>query len=74
MSCQNITEIINNVNENCHNEEALQIKENCEYICLTSIFYLYSQCMSFLVQNNLKDTFKDIISWCYWKKNMNINN
>tara|TARA_Y100000593_G_C4229046_1_gene295982 strand:- start:364 stop:591 length:228 start_codon:yes stop_codon:yes gene_type:complete len=67
--CDNITEIINNVNENCQYENLIEIKETCPVICLTSLLFLYNNCMDFMLQNiELKEQLNQIITWCYFRK------
>ena len=51
MSCINITEIINNVNENCNNENMLEISQSCPIICLTSMLWMYNNCLTFMIEN-----------------------
>ena len=53
MSCENITEIINNVKNNCDYETAIEIEESCPIICLTSMLFMYNNCLLFLAQNKL---------------------
>ena len=71
MSCDNITSIINNVNDNCNNENMIEIAEECPIICLTSMLFMYNHCLSFMIENlDLKNQFKYLIEWCYYKKNI----
>ena len=71
MSCENITEIINNVKDNCDYETAIEIEESCPIVCLTSMLYMYNHCLLFLAQNiDLKNQLRFIIEWCYYKKNI----
>ena len=71
MSCDNITEIINNINDNCLHESTIEIEENCPIVCLTSMLFMYNHCLQFLAQNtDLKNQLKYIIEWCYYKKNI----
>ena len=71
MSCQNITEIINNVNENCNYETEIDIEESCPVVCLTSMLFMYNNCLKFMNDNiDLKNQLQYIIEWCYYKKNI----
>ena len=71
MSCGNITEIINNVNANCNYENEIEIEESCPIVCLTSMLFMYNNCLLFLAQNiELKSQLQYIIEWCYYKKNI----
>ena len=71
MSCINITEIINNVNENCNYETEIDIEESCPVVCLTSMLFMYNNCLKFMNDNiDLKNQLQYIIEWCYYKKNI----
>ena len=69
--CENITLIADNVNSNCNNENTMQISTECPIVCLTSILWMYNNCMEFMLENtDIKQTFKYLIEWCYYKKNI----
>ena len=71
MSCDNITDIIYNVNNNCNHETDIEIEEQCPIVCLTSMLFMYNHCLQFLADNlELKQQLKYIIEWCYYKKNI----
>lgn len=67
MDC-NFKEIINNITNNCSNDLEV-IKDSCKVICLSSIVKALNYCYFQMLDTGLMDQLKDVIKYCYYKKN-----
>ena len=67
MDC-NFKEIINNITNNCDNDLEV-IKDTCKVICLSSIIKALNYCYFEMLDTGLMEQMKDVIKYCYYKKN-----
>lgn len=61
-------EILQNITHNC-DEDMEIIKDNCKVICLMSIVKALNLCYFQMLNTGLMEQMKEIIKYCYYKKN-----
>ena len=67
MDC-NFKDIIHNITKNCDNDMEV-IKDTCKVICMSSIVKALNYCYFEMLDTGLIEQMKDVIKFCYYKKN-----
>tara|TARA_R110000796_G_scaffold3586_2_gene13902 strand:- start:117 stop:338 length:222 start_codon:yes stop_codon:yes gene_type:complete len=69
MDCE-FNDIINNITKNCDNDMEV-IKDTCKVICMSSIVKALNYCYFEMLDTGLIEQMRDVIKFCYYKKNEN---
>tara|TARA_R110000824_G_scaffold197781_1_gene381425 strand:- start:371 stop:592 length:222 start_codon:yes stop_codon:yes gene_type:complete len=67
MLCE-FNEIVDNITLNCDNDMEV-IKDTCKVICMSSIVKALNYCYFEMLDTGLIEQMKDVIKFCYYKKN-----
>ena len=70
MSCQNLTDYVNTVNNICGDDVVL-VMDNCNTYCLLTLVHLLNKCLPFLTDYNLDKQLENIVEFCYNKNYIN---
>ena len=67
MNCE-FNDIIHNITNNCDNDLQI-VKDTCKVICMSSIVKALNYCYFEMLDTGLIEQMKDVIKFCYYKKN-----